>query len=240
MLKHWLAGVAAVATMSAAACGAPTTTPAPTSPPAPTSTAQPASAAQPTTVVTKNAALAIAQNVTLVLDGAASQASYRARETLVGRSLPSEAVGTTKKVSGTIVLNGSGDPIVDQSRITVDLTALQSDESRRDNFIKGNTLNTKQYPTATFVVRDVEGLPSPLPTSGDANFQLVGDLTVHGVTRPVTWQVTANFANGTMSGSATTTVQITDFGMTPPKAGPVLSIEDQLKLELVFAAERQG
>ena len=78
----------------------------------------------------------------------------------------------------------------------------------------------------------------PLPTSGQATFQLLGDLTVHGVTKPVTWQVTAQFADTTVSGNATTSVNITDFGMTPPKAGPVLSIEDGLTLELAFTATR--
>ena len=56
----------------------------------------------------------------------------------------------------------------------------------------------------------------------------------------VTWQVTANFANDGLTGNATTSVQITDFGMTPPKAGPVLSIEDELTLELNFAATREA
>jgi len=178
--------------------------------------------------------------VRLVLDSQSSQASYRAREQLVGQNLPTEAVGTTKKVSGTIVLDPTGDVVDDQSTITVDLSALQSNESRRDNFIKGNTLNTNQFPNATFVVREVQGLSTPLPTSGEATFQLHGDLTVRGVTRPVTWQVTATFANGGLTGNATTSVKLTDFGMTPPKAGPVLSIEDQLNLELAFAASRQA
>lgn len=234
MIKHWIAGVAAVASLSVAACGAPTTT---------TSTSAPATSAPATSApaaTTAPAPAASGSNVTLVLDASASSATYRARETLVGRSLPSEAVGTTKKVSGTIVLDPSGDPVDDQSHITVDLTTLQSDESRRDNFIKGQTLNTSRFPTATFVPRSVQGLPAPLPTSGQATFALSGDLTVHGTTRPVTWQVTATFGNANMTGNATTTVQITDFGMSPPKAGPVLSIEDQLTLELNFAAAREG
>jgi polyisoprenoid-binding protein YceI len=120
----------------------------------------------------------------------------------------------------------------------VDLSQLSSDESRRDNFIKGNTLQTSRYPTATFVPRDTEGLPSPLPTEGQLTFQLSGDLTVHGVTRPVTWTVTAQFMPAGVSGSATTDVKISDFGMTPPKAGPVLSIEDGLTLEVAFSADR--
>jgi len=119
------------------------------------------------------------------------------------------------------------------------LRSLASDQSRRDNFIQGNTLQTSSFPNATFVPREAQGLPSPLPTSGQATFQLLGDLTVHGVTKPVTWQVTAQFDGSTVSGNATTNVNISDFGMTPPKAGPVLSIEDGLLLELNFNATRQ-
>jgi polyisoprenoid-binding protein YceI len=75
-------------------------------------------------------------------------------------------------------------------------------------------------------------LPNPLPTSGSATFDLVGDLTVHGVTQTKTWKATATFADGEVTGTATTTVLISEFGMEPPKAGPVLSIEDFVTLEL--------
>ncbi|HEX8966585.1 MAG TPA: YceI family protein [Chloroflexota bacterium] len=181
-----------------------------------------------------------ANAVTLVLDPAASKASYHAHEQLVGRTLPSEAVGTTSAVNGSLAIATDGSVVADQSQISVDLSKLTSDESRRDNFIKGNTLQTGRYPTATFVPRQVEGLPMPLPATGEATFQLLGDLTVHGVTRPVIWQVIAQFAGASVSGTATTSVNISDFGMTPPKAGPVLSIEDGLGLELAFSAARQA
>jgi polyisoprenoid-binding protein YceI len=232
MIKYAMAGAALIGALGVAACGAPSSTNAPTSTAPSTSTAPATTAPAPAT------AAGATGGVTLILDSSASQASYRARESLVGRALPNEAVGTTRSVSGTIVLDSGGQVVADQSSVTVDLSGLQSDESRRDNFIKGNTLNVRQFPTATFVPRSVANLPGPLPTSGQANFQLNGDLTVRGVTRPVSWQVTANFSPASVSGNATTSVQMTDFGMTPPKAGPVLSIEDQLGLELVFAANR--
>jgi polyisoprenoid-binding protein YceI len=177
---------------------------------------------------------------TLVIDPSASHASYRAREQLAGRNLPSDAVGTSTAVSGAVVFSADGSIDSNQSQIKVDLSKLTSDESRRDNFIKGNTLQTSQFPMATFTPRDSEGLTMPLPTSGQSNFQLIGDLTVHGVTRPVTWQVTAQFDPTSVSGNATTDVNISDFGMTPPKAGPVLSIQDALTLELAFTAARGG
>jgi polyisoprenoid-binding protein YceI len=177
---------------------------------------------------------------TLVVDSSSTNASYHAQEQLAGRDLPSQAVGTTSAVSGSIVLTPDGAIAADQSHIQVDLSSLTSDQSRRDNYIKGNTLQTSRFPNATFVPREAQGLPSPVPTSGQATFQLSGDLTVHGVTRPVTWQVTAQFDGGSVSGDATTNVNISDFGMTPPKAGPVLSIQDVLTLELNFSATRQS
>ena len=174
----------------------------------------------------------------LVLDSSASKASYHAQEQLVGRNLPSEAVGTSPAVSGSILMADDGSILPDQSQITVDLRQLKSDESRRDNFIQGNTLQTGRYPTATFVPKEADGLDNPLPTSGSANFQLLGDLTVHGVTRPVTWQVSGQFDPAAVGGTATTQVNISDFGMTPPKAGPVLNIQDGITLELDFRADR--
>jgi polyisoprenoid-binding protein YceI len=234
-----------VAACSSPTVQAPTAVPAPTA--APTAATTPTSAPVPTAIArptqpasAASAAQPAASTVKLVIDPSVSQARYRAHEQLVGKTLPSEAVGTSKSVSGRLVLGSDGTVLADQSKISVDLSKLQSDESRRDNFVKSDTLQTSRFPMATFVPRGVDGLPTPLPTSGEATFQLTGDLTVHGVTKPVTWQVTAQFADNAITGNATTSVKITDFGMTPPTAGPVLSIEDALTLELAFTAAREA
>jgi polyisoprenoid-binding protein YceI len=193
----------------------------------------------PTPGTTASAATASAA-IALVVNSSNSSASYHAQEQLAGRNLPSEAVGTTPDVSGAIVLAPDGSIDASQSQVQVHLSSLESDQSRRDNFIKGNTLQISSFPNATFVPREAQGLPSPLPTSGQTAFELLGDLTVHGVTRPVRWQVNAQFDGSNVSGNATTNVNISDFGMTPPKAGPVLSIQDGLILELSFSATRQA
>jgi polyisoprenoid-binding protein YceI len=170
-----------------------------------------------------------ATRVDLVAGG--SEARYRAQEVLAGRGA-NEAVGRTSDVAGMIQVEADGSIAAEQSRITVDLGTLQSDTAMRDNYIKRSTLQVGQFPTADFVVTSAPGLPTPLPTSGSATFELVGDLTVHGVTRPATWQATATFADREVTGTATTTVLMTDFGMTPPKVGSVVSIEDSVRLEL--------
>jgi polyisoprenoid-binding protein YceI len=105
----------------------------------------------------------------------------------------------------------------------------------RDNFIRRNTLETDRFPTAEFIPTEAVGLPSPLPTSGEVNFQLVGQLTVHGVTREATWDVTAQIVDDkTLAGTASTSFTFGEHGMTIPRVARVLSIEDHIQLEYDF------
>lgn len=164
-----------------------------------------------------------------------SEARYRAQEVLSGRGF-NEAVGRTRDVSGSILLDVSGGVLTDRSRVSVDVRNLKSDNSMRDNYTRRVTLQTDRFPMANFLVSAAPGLPTPLPTSGEAAFELVGDLTVHGITRPATWQIVAAFSANEVSGTAITDIRFTDFGMEPPRAGPVLTIEDALRLEIKFRA----
>ena len=176
--------------------------------------------------------------LTVVPDG--SEARYRVQEQLVGRDLPNDAVGTTNDVTGEIVLDPNSRVVPEESRITVDMASLQSDSERRDGYVRGNTLETDRFPVAEFIPREAPGMPIPLPASGEERFQLVGDLTVHGVTRPVTWEVTAQFGEEEVTAAASTVVRMTDFDMTPPRVGPVLSVEDEARLEIDLLLRRES
>jgi polyisoprenoid-binding protein YceI len=165
-----------------------------------------------------------------------SQAIFRVREQLVGRELPNDAVGTTSAVSGQLAIRPDGTVDGASSRITVDLNSLATDSSMRDGFIKQTTLQTSQYPTAEFVPTRVEGLPSPLPASGQYTFKLTGLQTIHGVQKEVTWDVTATRDGNALNGTATTAFTFGDFGMTPPSARSVISVVDSIRLEVALAA----
>jgi polyisoprenoid-binding protein YceI len=134
----------------------------------------------------------------------------------------------------------NGAIVPEQSRIAVDIVSLESDSARRDNYVRQNTLETQEYPTAEFVAQEVPGLPNPLPTSGETQFQVIGDLTIHGVTRPATWDATARFDEQGATVNAATRLALTDFGMTPPRVGPVLSIGDEARLELDLRFGREA
>ena len=112
-----------------------------------------------------------------------SEARYRVQEELaeVGQT---EAVGKTQAIIGQIGFGEDGLPLA-CSRFDVDLRTLQSDQSRRDNYLYNNTLEAEQYPLATFILRDVEGLEAPLVDGEETTLTLIGDLTLKDVTKLV-------------------------------------------------------
>jgi polyisoprenoid-binding protein YceI len=170
-----------------------------------------------------------------------SKARYKVREQLAGINFPSDAVGTTEAVTGVIVLNPDGSIDASRSKLTVDLRTLKSDQQMRDGYIQGRTLETEKYPTIEFVPRKTVGLPSPLPSGmqAQAGFQLIGDLTLHGVTKEVTWNVVATFADQ-VAGRATTTLQFGTFNLTKPSLARLMSVDDKIELEIEFKCRRSA
>jgi DHA1 family bicyclomycin/chloramphenicol resistance-like MFS transporter len=169
-----------------------------------------------------------------------SEARYRIREQLAGFNLPNDAVGTTNVIEGSVVLDGQGRPLTDDSRLTVDLRKLQSDRDRRDNYVRRNTLETERYPLTVFVPTEIRGLQFPFPQSGSASFELIGDLTVRDVTRRVTWEATASFNGPDVSVQARTAFRFADFGLTIPRVSSVLSVEDNIRLETDLLLRRSS
>src|SRR5712692_4468106 len=81
---------------------------------------------------------------------AETTASYSVFENLVFQNKPNnDAIGTTHSVQGSFKIRTGASPLVAAMNIQVDLRTLQSDSSRRDNFIQQNTLETSTYPYAT-------------------------------------------------------------------------------------------
>jgi polyisoprenoid-binding protein YceI len=176
----------------------------------------------------------LGERLRLVLAPEGNEARYRVREQLAGVDFPNDAVGVTRDIKGGIVLDEQGKVVPAESKFVIDLTTLTSDKERRDRFVQRRTLQTDSFPTAVLVPTALNGLRYPLPSSGPLAFELIGDLTVHGVTRPTTWQVSAVAENGGFSGTASTTFGFPDFGMTKPRVAVVLTVADSIRLEYDF------
>lgn len=169
-----------------------------------------------------------------------SEVRYRVREQLVNVRFPNDAVGTTRAIEGGITLDPQGRVIPNESRFTIDLRTLRSDEPRRDNYIRRNTLETDRYPTIAFVPTEARGLRVPLPATGTASFELIGDLTVRDVTHRTTWEATATFNGDEASVRAKTAFRFGDFGLRIPRVSVVLSVEDNIRLEADLLLRRRS
>ncbi len=211
--------------------------------PTPTATAVPNAVPQPTATVAPTPANAVpaasSDVVRLVIVSDKSEARYRVREQLANLSFPSDAVGSTNAITGTIMGKTDGSIVADQSKFQVDLRTLKSDQAMRDGFISRSTLQTNQYPYATFVPTSAPGLPLTLPADGKVTFKLIGNLTIRDVTKPVTWDVQGTVNGNTVTGTATTSFTFEYFDLTRPNVARVLSIDDNIKLELDWMLQRQ-
>lgn len=185
---------------------------------------------------TATAAASGSNSYTLVSD--TSEARYRAQEELASIGA-NEAVGKTKAIIGTILLDADKTPLA-CSRFDVDLRTLTSDQARRDNYLYSNTLETGQFPLATFVLTGIEGLNGPLPDGKETAVTLVGNLSVHGVTKLVAWEATVKLDGDALTGTAKTSFKMPDFDITPPVIGQVVSIDDTIGLEVDLSATKSS
>ncbi len=167
-------------------------------------------------------------------------ARYKVREQLAGVNFPSDAVGTTQSVVGVVVINPDGSIDAGRSKISIDLRSIMSDQQMRDGYVQSRTLETDKFPSLEFVPKRASGLPTPLPAGmqAQAGFQLIGDMTLHGVTQEVTWNVVATFGNDMVAGRATTTLQFATFKLTKPSLARLLSVDDKIELEIEFRCKR--
>ena len=192
--------------------------------------AAPASIVAPSFTITPG----FAAQLRFVVAPEGNEARYRVREQLASLEFPNDAVGATSAITGAIVVDGDGSIARDHSKITVDLRPLKSDRDRRDNYIQRRTLETATHPNVELVPTAFRGLSFTTRLSGPQTFQLLGDLTIKGVTKPTTWQVTAQFEGGKVTGSASTAFTFDDFGMAKPRVASVLSVADTIRLEYDF------
>jgi polyisoprenoid-binding protein YceI len=163
-----------------------------------------------------------------VVDGSGeSFVGYRVLELLVFRDAPSDAVGRTTAVQGTMTVNNRGTQVT-QARITADMTRLSSDNATRDRVLKGFALETEEFPEATFVLTSPIALAPDAATGEEVNAQILGDLTVHGVTRSISLTIQARALDpDTIEVVGSAPVLLTDFGMRPPAGGTAVSVLDE-------------
>ena len=169
---------------------------------------------------------------------AQTTASYSVYENLIFQNKPNnDAIGTTHSVQGSFKIKTGTSPLVASMNITVDLSTLQSDAQRRDDYIKQNSLQTDTYPNATFVSVSTQGLPSSYTDGQTVHFQLTGNLTMHGKTNKEVFDVQGKVVGNTITGTATSTIYMTDFGIQPPNLANIAIAQNKVVITLNFHSE---
>ena len=156
-----------------------------------------------------------------------SWVGYRVDETLAGNRA-NTAVGRTPGVTGTLTMSGTQITAVE---ITADLTALKSDDNRRDGQLQRQALETAQFPQATFKLTSPIQL-SAAPADGQTiTATATGELTLHGVTKTVQVPIEARLSGDVVTVVGSIPIQFADFSIEPPVSFAILSVEDHGTME---------
>lgn len=165
-------------------------------------------------------ASAVAQEV-WKLDPPHSSAQFSARHLGI-----STVRGAFTKVSGTVQYDPAS---VEKTSIqaTIQTASVDTRFEMRDRELRGeNFLDVQKYPAITFASKSVEA-------AGSGKLKIIGDLTIHGVTKEVVLEaegpsqvLTDPSGNKRMGASATTKIHRSDFGVAglPDIVGDEISI----------------
>jgi polyisoprenoid-binding protein YceI len=149
--------------------------------------------------------------------------------------LPGDAVLTASKFEGGLILLPDG-TFAPGSTISIEVDALKSDNALRDEWIKINTLQTRRYPRAEFTAISVTGVPLPLPAVGEWKTEVRGAMRIHGVDREITWPLAVSGGPEGTHAKGTLTFKFGDYGMAIPANRMILSVVDEVRLEVDVVA----
>jgi polyisoprenoid-binding protein YceI len=163
------------------------------------------------------------------IDSAHSSAHFVVRHMMV-----TNVRGGFRSVNGTVMFDPAN-PAASSIEAVIDAASINTNDDQRDAHLRSaDFLDTEKFPAITFKSTKVE-------PAGDGEWKASGDLTIHGVTRPVVLKVEGPTneekdpsGNIRIGASAATKIKRSDFGLTWNAAletGGIL-VGDDLKIEL--------
>jgi len=160
-----------------------------------------------------------------------SEAGYRVQEVLLGQHRA--AVGRTSRVSGGIVVSGT---TVTNAEFSVDMADVKSDQTSRDAQFRGYIMETYKYRDARFRLTQPIQLGSIPDVGTPVTVQATGDLTMRGVTRGVTFPLTAERAAGGIDINAAIPITFSGWHIPNPTFA-VAQVGDSGTLEVLLRLE---
>jgi polyisoprenoid-binding protein YceI len=179
----------------------------------------------------------VSRAVTYVIDPSHSTAGFKVRHLMV-----SNVRGEFSGVAGTVVFDAK-DSANSKVEAAIDASMVQTRDSERDQLLKSaDFFDVKKFPKITFISKKV----APV---GEGEWRVVGDLSMHGVTKEVvldvegpTPEVKDPQGNIKIGATATTKLNRKDFGLgwnVALEAGGVL-VGDEVAIQLELEMTRKG
>jgi len=161
--------------------------------------------------------------------GSGSVVGYRVNEVLLGQS--TTAVGRSSSVTGHLTIAGT---TATAATFSVPMATVHSDKSQRDAQFDGRIMDVAQYPTGTFTLTSPIDL-APLPATGVIkSYTADGKLTLHGVTRAVTFTLTAERKGTQIEVAGDIPVLFSDYNIQNPSVGGFVTTQDHGLLEFLL------
>ncbi|AGY58662.1 YceI family protein [Gloeobacter kilaueensis] len=146
--------------------------------------------------------------------------------------------GKTSDIKGTLSYDDQSGELL-KGEVQVGLATIDSGNGVRDARMRAEFLQTDKFPTASFSVERLEGFPKfsewrlwGLKQTG----RIVGQLTIRGITRPVSFDAVAVFLGNELQITAKSQIKMSDYGISPPSI-VFVTVEDGIGLQVQAVAK---
>ena len=163
---------------------------------------------------------------------AESIVGYRVKETIVGQK--TEGVGRTSEIIGSLTIV---DKQVTAAEFTVDMTTLVSDSTRRDRQVNTRILDTVNFPTATFTLKEPITLTREALAGSDFSVDTTGTLTLRGVTKDIDLTLIARLVDDVIEVNGSIQIVFTDWSIPDPSISSIIVVDRGL-LEFLVRFKR--
>ena len=160
--------------------------------------------------------------------GVGSEATFTVEEKLASLPLPNDAVVRTTALSGEVHFDGR------PSVIEIDLHEMESDQPRRDRYIRERMFPNDRI--AIFTLPTTLPLPDGFSDGEEITTEITGTLEIRGVQAPVTFQVEARDDGDVVYILGRTTFVWSDFEIPVPNVGAFVRVTDEVTVEILLSA----
>lgn len=162
-----------------------------------------------------------------------SKATFSVGEVLANVSIPNyEAVMQTTGLSGEVRLDGGA------SVVTVNLHSMESDEPFRDRYVQNRMFPGQ--PTASVTFGDLTPLPDGFANGDEVAAEVVGTLNINDMDVPLTFEIEARDDSDAVFVLGRSTFTWDQIGEPVPSARVVVSVEDEVRVEVLLALKPQA